>query len=62
MADWSSFAVVVVPVYEDEEEKAVSPYGDEDWYEERTSWKWMNTIMRVNSLVQKVSPLFQLQL
>lgn len=42
-------------MYEDEEEKAVSPYGDEDWYEERTSWKWMNTVMRVNSLVQKVS-------
>jgi tRNA-splicing endonuclease subunit Sen2 len=46
--------VVVVPVFEDMEEMQTSPYKDEDWYEERTSWKWMNTIMRVNSLVQKV--------
>jgi hypothetical protein len=51
----SRFAVVVVPVFEDLEEQQTSPYRDEDWYEERTSWKWMNTIMRVNSLVQKVS-------
>jgi hypothetical protein len=46
--------VVVVPVFEDMEEMQTSPYKDEDWYEERMSWKWMNTIMRVNSLVQKV--------
>jgi hypothetical protein len=32
-----------------------SPYGNQDWYEERQSWKWINTVMRVNSLVQKVS-------
>jgi len=47
--------VVLIPVFEDPEEQKVSPYRNEDWYEERMSWKWMNTIMRVNSLVQKVS-------
>ncbi|ORY28586.1 hypothetical protein BCR39DRAFT_534237 [Naematelia encephala] len=49
----STFSCVLIPVYEDLEEKAISPFGNEDWYEERMSWKWMNTIMRVNSLVQK---------
>jgi tRNA-splicing endonuclease subunit Sen2 len=45
---------VVVPVFEDPEEQQLSPYRDEDWYADRMSWNWMNTIMRVNSLVQKV--------
>ncbi|WVR05641.1 hypothetical protein IAU60_002663 [Kwoniella sp. DSM 27419] len=49
----SAFACVVIPVYDDERDQASSPYGNEDWYEERMSWKWMNTIMRVNALVQK---------
>ena len=49
-----SFACVVIPVYMDAQDRETSPYGQEDWYEERLSWKWMNTIMRVNSLVQKV--------
>jgi tRNA-splicing endonuclease subunit Sen2 len=47
--------VVIIPVFEDPEEQKLSPYRDEDWYGERMGWKWMNTIMRVNSLVQKVS-------
>ncbi|OCF56653.1 hypothetical protein L486_05507 [Kwoniella mangroviensis CBS 10435] len=49
----SAFACVVIPVYENPSEKESSPYGNEDWYEERMSWKWINTIMRVNALVQK---------
>ncbi|WWD05486.1 hypothetical protein V865_003563 [Kwoniella europaea PYCC6329] len=49
----SAFACVVIPVYEDPSDKESSPYGNEDWYEERMSWKWINTIMRVNALVQK---------
>ena len=44
----------MVPVYGDLSDRLASPYGEEDWYEERQSWKWINTIMRVNSLVQKV--------
>lgn len=51
----SAFSIALIPVYSDEDDKAVSPYGNEDWYEERQSWKWINTVMRVNSLVQKVS-------
>ncbi|KAK4688445.1 tRNA-splicing endonuclease subunit Sen2, partial [Tremellales sp. Uapishka_1] len=49
----SMFSVVVIPVYEDHNDRETSPFGHEDWYEERLNWKWMNTIMRVNSLVQK---------
>lgn len=49
------FSIVIVPVYMDEKDRETSPYAKEDWYEERMSWKWMNTIMRVNSLVMKVS-------
>ena len=45
----------MVPVYQDAKDRQVSPYGEEDWYKERMSWKWINTVMRVNSLVQKVS-------
>ena len=50
----SAFACVVVPVYDDEGDKERSEHAGTDWYEERASWKWVNTIMRVNSLVQKV--------
>ncbi|XAO23492.1 hypothetical protein I312_102270 [Cryptococcus bacillisporus CA1280] len=49
----SAFACVIIPVYADPHDQVVSPYGREDWYEERMSWKWMNTIIRVNALVQK---------
>ncbi|ODN84299.1 tRNA-intron endonuclease [Cryptococcus amylolentus CBS 6039] len=49
----SAFACVVIPVYSDPEDQAKSPYGKEDWYDERLSWKWMNTVIRVNALVQK---------
>ncbi|WWD18169.1 hypothetical protein CI109_102618 [Kwoniella shandongensis] len=49
----SAFACIVIPVYEDSQDKVSSPFGDEDWYEERMSWKWINTVMRVNALVQK---------
>ncbi|OXG86904.1 tRNA-splicing endonuclease subunit Sen2 [Cryptococcus neoformans var. grubii Br795] len=49
----SAFACVIIPVYTDTHDQAVSPYGGEDWYEERMSWKWMNTVIRVNALVQK---------
>ncbi|WVW80390.1 tRNA-intron endonuclease [Kwoniella bestiolae CBS 10118] len=49
----SAFACIVIPVYEDPSEKESSPYGNEDWYDQRLSWKWVNTIMRVNALVQK---------
>jgi len=48
------FAVVLIPVFENPEEQKLSPYRNEDWYDARMSWKWMNTVMRVNSLVQKV--------
>jgi len=44
----------MVPVYSDLNDRKNSPYGQEDWYEERMSWKWINTVVRVNSLVQKV--------
>ncbi|WVQ85632.1 hypothetical protein IAT38_007798 [Cryptococcus sp. DSM 104549] len=49
----SAFSCVIIPVYDDPQDQLTSPYGNEDWYEERVSWKWMNTIMRVNALVQK---------
>ncbi|WVQ71078.1 tRNA-intron endonuclease [Cryptococcus sp. DSM 104548] len=49
----SAFACVVIPVYSDPEDQVKSPYGNEDWYDERLSWKWMNTVIRVNALVQK---------
>ena len=44
----------MIPVYTDEADRETSPHAQEDWFAERMSWKWMNTIMRVNSLVQKV--------
>ncbi len=49
----SAFSVLLVPVFMDEGDRA-GPHGDTDWYAEKTSWKWINTVMRVNSLVQKV--------
>ncbi|KAK8865648.1 hypothetical protein IAR55_000793 [Kwoniella newhampshirensis] len=49
----SAFACIVIPVYEDGQDRVSSPYGNQDWYEERTTWKWINTVMRVNALVQK---------
>jgi tRNA-splicing endonuclease subunit Sen2 len=54
------FSCVMVPVYSELGDRASSPYGHEDWYEERQSWKWINTVMRVNSLVQKVGFSFPL--
>ncbi|KLT45632.1 hypothetical protein CC85DRAFT_112550 [Cutaneotrichosporon oleaginosum] len=48
----SAFSVLLVPVYMDEGDRA-GPHGQTDWYAEKTSWKWINTVMRVNSLVQK---------
>jgi tRNA-splicing endonuclease subunit Sen2 len=50
----SAFSIAIIPVYSDVADMETSPYGNEDWYEERQSWKWINTVMRVNSLVQKV--------
>lgn len=50
----STFSLLMVPVYMDDADRAASPYAETDWYTERMSWKWMNTIMRVNSLVMKV--------
>ena len=44
----------MIPVYASAADRERSVYADEDWYAERMSWKWMNTVMRVNSLVQKV--------
>nr|ODO02608.1 tRNA-intron endonuclease [Cryptococcus depauperatus CBS 7855] len=49
----SAFACVIIPVYSDPNDQSTSVYGKEDWYEERMSWKWMNTVIRVNALVQK---------
>jgi tRNA-splicing endonuclease subunit Sen2 len=60
--DGLSFSCVVIPAYMDAKDRDVSPYGREDWYEERLGWKWMNTIMRVNSLVMKVSRCCRLRL
>lgn len=51
----SAFSILLVPVYMDEGDRKSSPYGESEWMEEKTSWKWVNTVMRVNSLVQKVS-------
>ncbi|BEI87140.1 hypothetical protein CcaverHIS002_0704860 [Cutaneotrichosporon cavernicola] len=48
----SAFSVLIIPVYMDEDDRK-GPHGGTDWYAEKTSWKWINTVMRVNSLVQK---------
>lgn len=34
-------------------DRQTSPHSSTDWYAERQSWKWINTVMRVNSLVMK---------
>lgn len=49
------FALVLIPVYEDGEDKRTSPFGLPN--AEPFSWQWLSTINRVNSQVQKVSPL-----
>lgn len=51
----SAFSILLIPVYMDDEDQKKSPYGETDWYKEKQAWKWINTVMRVNSLVQKVS-------
>ncbi|GMK60116.1 hypothetical protein CspeluHIS016_0903330 [Cutaneotrichosporon spelunceum] len=48
----SAFSILLVPVFMDEADRN-GPHGGTDWYAEKTSWKWINTVMRVNSLVQK---------
>ncbi|KAL7418500.1 tRNA splicing endonuclease subunit sen2 [Cryptotrichosporon argae] len=49
----AAFALLLVPVFADAAERDASPFKNEDWYAERTSWKFLNTVMRVNSLVMK---------
>lgn len=34
-------------------DRSTSPFAVTDFYNERQSWKWINTVMRVNSLVMK---------
>ena len=50
------FALVVVPVYEDEEDQKTSPFNLLN--SSPFSWSWLSTINRVNSQVQKVCALF----
>ncbi|KAI9066969.1 hypothetical protein FKP32DRAFT_1564635 [Trametes sanguinea] len=47
----AEFAVVVIPVYEDPEDQATSPFtvSNADTF----SWTWLSTVNRVNSQVQK---------
>lgn len=48
----AEFSIVVVPVYEDNEDEKTSPWelsNVQPW-----SWSWLNTLNRVNSQVQKV--------
>ncbi|OSD02963.1 hypothetical protein PYCCODRAFT_1389051 [Trametes coccinea BRFM310] len=47
----AEFAVVVIPVYEDPEDQASSPFtlSNADTF----SWTWLSTVNRVNSQVQK---------
>jgi tRNA-splicing endonuclease subunit Sen2 len=49
------FALVVVPVYEDEEDQKASPFNLPN--SSPFSWSWLSTINRVNSQVQKVRDL-----
>ncbi|ORX34107.1 hypothetical protein BD324DRAFT_636639 [Kockovaella imperatae] len=49
----AAFSLVIVPVYASSEDRRKSPYAGQDWFQERMSWKWISTVMRVNSLVQK---------
>lgn len=50
----SAFSILLVPVFMDEGDAASSPYRDSEWHQERMSWKWVNTVTRVNNLVMKV--------
>ncbi|KAI0825894.1 hypothetical protein BC629DRAFT_1451400 [Irpex lacteus] len=47
----AEFAIVVIPVYEDPEDKASSPYQLNN--AEPFTWSWLSTINRVNAQVQK---------
>lgn len=49
----SRFAIVVIPVYEDPEDKESSPYELQNV--EPFTWSWLSTINRVNSQVKKVA-------
>lgn len=46
------FALVVLPVYEDEDDQRTSPFNLPN--SSPFSWSWLSTINRVNSQVQKV--------
>jgi hypothetical protein len=46
------FAIVVIPVYEDPDDQANSPFKLQN--AEPFTWSWLSTINRVNSQVQKV--------
>lgn len=50
---FTRFAFVLIPVYEDEEDKKSSPFDLPNV--EPFTWQWLSTINRVNSQVQKVS-------
>lgn len=47
----AEFAIVVIPVYEDPEDQANSPFTLQN--AEPFTWTWLSTINRVNSQVQK---------
>ncbi|KAG1905876.1 uncharacterized protein F5891DRAFT_1006992 [Suillus fuscotomentosus] len=47
----AEFAIVVIPVYEDPEDQATSPFKLQN--AEPFTWSWLSTINRVNSQVQK---------
>jgi tRNA-splicing endonuclease subunit Sen2 len=53
---WYRFALVVCPVYEDEEDQQSSLVDLQN--STPFSWSWLSTINRVNSQVQKVCPSF----
>ncbi|RSH92751.1 tRNA splicing endonuclease subunit sen2 [Saitozyma podzolica] len=46
----SAFSLLLIPV---PAASSPSPHALSDYYADRLSWKWINTVMRVNSLVQK---------
>lgn len=50
----SAFSILLVPVYMDDEDAKNSPFAGDEWHTERMSWKWVNTVTRVNNLVMKV--------
>ncbi|KAG2122126.1 hypothetical protein DEU56DRAFT_832891 [Suillus clintonianus] len=47
----AEFAIVVIPVYEDPQDQATSPFKLQN--AEPFTWSWLSTINRVNSQVQK---------